>query len=900
MADSVEDNMAIWPFRKKAKEKRADKRVATEESRAGLSAESLNKRRAYTGEVSRLISGREIQNSPVLQRVRTHGGLAKELKTDAGDDPQAPVDPNADMTVNASSVVATALEKETRPEIEVGSRGDTSSYYFLNPISTASLASDHQRGSWQRPPTLRSKRTFNDSGILRRLSSNKKKKDDDDAREEKIKSMSAPTSNLRRPLTHSGGPIRRDHPKGYSQSDRDLVRRNLSNPHNRRSERPASQGAPTFPDTLPTFFTPLMERPAYRIKALDIFWPRPTIRCWDAARYMGGASDEILSRSNSRREKQPQPPGITEELANDNRRVNELADNLDSAGLRELMERDQRRRERKRKAEELRIQRRFELQAERQRREEEERMKEVNADVKEGNLNPFEDPAEIDDVGIGASSAGYDPGGPSRDPRKEDENPSPHSWLHDPSVERLHEDLNPEISRRNSESHLEDPTPIDDQEEPVIGTAKAVRLSQASMSPPASPKQEVRPISNISQITDPFREPTASTSEHTETDLPGLASNPKGGQGGTSTWKSFFRRSMGKNRHDSIDRGPETPSEFSNTSPDSLSRQALPTSVRSSLQRRSGTPVRTTSKFREELPELPISPPDSRLQSPVPVLFEDSAGDAAIAKGTDPTSTYTFSVVANTTAVNEPQIDDVIPKPKDGVPVHRQDSVGAPSIEGKAPSTVISQSMASIDSEGSWLSGKPAKRSSQNPASNPRHSASSLHRRFQDFSDSGEELGVTEDEYFSRLTPGLEVEDRSGHRRKPSSAAIASSESEGEQEEGHPNERRKWHYGDVARHPTVVHHAPRAKSREGLLNDYQDQSSLDGGLGESPESDVRSFDFAVEEISKSPDATANVDQGRRQHLRHISAGSAKLLDLGPRSSGENRRSLGSTKGSTKG
>ncbi|KAI9789849.1 MAG: hypothetical protein M1816_005766 [Peltula sp. TS41687] len=893
--------MAIWTFRRKAKkDKSADQRLTTEAGRTGASAGSLNQRPAYAAEDNRPISDRGIQDSPILRRV-IHG------EVDAGDNHQASVDTNTnpEMNMNASPLVATGLEneKETHPVIDVGTttRGETPSYYFLNPMSTASLASDTQRESWQRPPTLRTKRTLNDSGILRRISSKKKKKDD--AREQKVKSMSATTSNLKRPLTHSGGPIRREHIKGPSQSERDLVRRNLSSSHIRRPDRPLSQGAPAFSDTLPPSLAPLMEHPTYKIKALDILFPRPSIRCWDAARYMGGASTtDIPSRSNSRRQRPPQPARITEGFANDHRRVNELADDLDSGGLRELMEREDRRRERKRKTEELRIQKKLERRAERQKREEEKRTKEVNVE----NINPFEDPADMVDVGIGTSSTGFDPEGRTRDPRKEDENPSPHSWLHDPSMERLQGDMGPEMSHRNSESHLEDPTPIDDQEEPVIGTAKAVRLSQASMSPPTSPNMEVRPVSNISQITDPFREPTVSTSE--PTDIGSLGSSPKGGQGAASTWMSFFRRSTGKNRHDSIDRGRQTPSEFSNTSRDSLTRQALPASVRSSFQRRSGTPVRTTSKFREELPELPLSPPDSRLQSPIPVATENPVGDTSTRKETDSPNIYSSNVAANATAPNEPQTDMIIPKPKDGAPVHRQDSVDAPSIEGKAASTVISQSMASIDSEGSWLSGKPAKRISQNPAFDIRHSASSLHHRFQDFSDSGEELGVTEDEYFSRLSPGPEVEDqqqRIGHLRKPSSAAIASSDSEGDDQEEakggrpHVKEKRKWH-GGVARHPTVVHHAPRAKSREGLLNDYQEASSPDGGeLGDSPESDVRSFDYAVEEISKpSSNNIANVDQGRRQHLRHISAGSAKLLDIGPRSSTENRRSLGSTKSAT--
>lgn len=458
-------------------------------------------------------------------------------------------------------------------------------------------------------------------------------------------------------------------------------------------------------------------------------------------------------------------------------------------------------------------------------------------------------------------------------------NQSPLSWLHDPSMERLPKESLKDDAIPETEAELEAPSPGEDQEEAVIATAQPVRLSQLSISPPESPAAMIRPTSNISQVTDTFREPAAvSTIELSEGERRASSSvrgSPAAG------WMSFFRRSgTAKTKRDSNDRGRRTPSEFSNTSRESFTRQGLPTSVRSSFQRRSGTPVRTTSKFREELPELPMSPPDSRLQSPelagrnaAPVV---PSGTGAVSA----TGGAATEAAVTTTTTNKRNREDM--------PVQRHRSIEAPSIEGKATSTALSQSMASIDSEGSWLSGKPAKRISQTQPFMLRHSTSSIRPELQ--SDSGEELGVVEDEYFTRLTPGLEYDEHPRRIRKPSSTAIASSESEGEHMSGREREQGTWH-GGVGRHPTVVHHTARAKSREGLLNDYMaDESGQEQGrptpssgdvavVEESPLSEAGgSFDDKEPSVGK-----VDVETVRTRHLRHISAGSARLLEIAPRS-----------------
>lgn len=109
----------------------------------------------------------------------------------------------------------------------------------------------------------------------------------------------------------------------------------------------------------------------------------------------------------------------------------------------------------------------------------------------------------------------------------------------------------------------------------------------------------------------------------------------------------------------------------------------------------------------------------------------------------------------------------------------------------------------------------------------------------------------------------------------PAPAAIA-------QEEG------TWH-GGVGKHPTIVRQGPgkRARSKEGLLNDFQNaeesgESSPSGDSPESPENPYSSIQRAT-----------SVDLGKG-HARHISAGSARLLNLPPRSSIDMKRLSGSS------
>lgn len=282
-------------------------------------------------------------------------------------------------------------------------------------------------------------------------------------------------------------------------------------------------------------------------------------------------------------------------------------------------------------------------------------------------------------------------------------------------------------------------------------------------------------------------------------------------------------------------------------------------------------PRRTMSKFREDLPEFPISPPDSRVQSPeVP----STSAIAARRRSQMPSDLRVESLNSPAGA--------------------RSDSPVSPG----APTTnIMSQSLASVDSEASWLSGKPPKRASNR--SQLRSSvASSAVQKNEAFNASYEELGMADDEYFRRLTPQPDDRLRSGQisdllGRKASSTLIAldaAAESE-EEHETIPVQRQSSSEEEElvqtvpGRQPTIIHRQPRVKSTEGLLSFYTN----DKASSVEPSSTVNDADPHTPDSPSSETEPVMVQRAKsvdlgKHHVRHLSAGSAKLLDIHKRSS----------------
>jgi hypothetical protein len=205
-------------------------------------------------------------------------------------------------------------------------------------------------------------------------------------------------------------------------------------------------------------------------------------------------------------------------------------------------------------------------------------------------------------------------------------------------------------------------------------------------------------------------------------------------------------------------------------------------------------------------------------------------------------------------------------------------------LSAEVPPPVLSQSLASVDSEGSWLSGKPVKRGSGQMGRPLRQSQSSLGQHLAATSSETEENDVAEDEYFSQLTPAPEETRRSSSASamRKASSTIIDPAGEGEhspEPEVPPLPDRAgetWH-GSVGRQAMIVRHTSRAKSNEGLLNEFL----ADEAEPSSPEDegDAPDFEAPAEEFQDSPLMRARSVDYSKGHARHISAGSARLLDI---------------------
>jgi hypothetical protein len=149
----------------------------------------------------------------------------------------------------------------------------------------------------------------------------------------------------------------------------------------------------------------------------------------------------------------------------------------------------------------------------------------------------------------------------------------------------------------------------------------------------------------------------------------------------------------------------------------------------------------------------------------------------------------------------------------------------------------------------------------------------------QHFAAETAESDVVEDQYLNRATPAPEEPQRSS----PALAVrtVINLAGDGERSEEPevpplPEDRagETWH-GSVGRQATIISQTTRARSKEGLLNEYvADEPS-------SPEDEASPTDFeapADDDPAASLMRARSIDYGKG-HVRHISAGSARLLDI---------------------
>ena len=703
---------------------------------------------------------------------------------------------------------------------------------------------------FRRVPTLHNKRDGDD---LPRKSS-KKRRRDDHQREAEIKAMSN-FMPLRRatedwpvgqPARVDGRRVRTSFGLGFKGSSR-----HEWDKYNRSSDisLPA--------ESIHSSQSSDSEYISFRVSALEALAPRPTLRYATHPRpgVEGGDSGTRLARATSRQQKKLSAP-IPEATLKAHKRIHDLADELSASDLRELMERDQRRRERKRQRDQERLEQRLARRAEKQ------KAAEVEA-KREGRDSPAN--LERGVLGREAIGLGIDPTS---------------AVVTSSRIRQSDESL--KDKGKLQEGHLSTVSGEDSRPHPLAA------FHRTNSIPLQSPELPLSPVKPKTQPTQPLTSPRSRTSfirlklsrsstpqgsdiktEHS--DFPQKGPDTTGSKAPLS-WATFFRWG---NKHK---RRPAGPSSFSNTSRDSMQtapQAQVPPANFVPRRLSTGVPKRTMSRFREDLPELPLSPPDSRIQSP--------EADQAPSGATEPS--------ADANAITE----HVVFAPPDQVdrydtPTSEQRSMEAmrqtPSTFGHPDEPSVSpelqtMSLASIDSEGSWLSGKMSKK--RKPSGSlratpygPRPRAASEtdteHALDQD-NNTNEDMSITEDDYLARFTNS--PAERPSWNRKSTGDPRPSSDGEEE-----------THWGSVRGHqPQVVHShtAGRVKSREVLLKSFGEEGEIDaillGNTGDNGDDDG--------ETSGLQRATSiNLS---KEHVRHISAGSARLLSISPRSSVDTKR-----------
>lgn len=689
-------------------------------------------------------------------------------------------------------------------------------------------------GSIPRVPTLHHDNSGNKrkSGQqLPRKKSSKRRKEDHD-REAEIKAMSQfmPV----RPATDTwtaGRPMKRESVRAKRAF------------HRSWDEHPSSDISLPVPESIDTSMSSDSEQVSWKVSAFDALAPRPTLR-YSSHPIYGPANTSGPIRSPSSRKKLSEREPLPESALKASRRIDDLADDLDASDLRELMERDKRRREKKKEKERERVERRLARRAEKQRRQETEATR--GGTPPPQNLERGVLGRELPTTGPDSTSAVVTSSKrrPSHDsPRQRSKEASPEA---------------PPVNREDAPSPLDnfyrtDSIPAQSSTNIEVLQHEHERKPESTKQDPSSPRPSSPGLMNfIRSKKRRSRSPRQTGVEKIETNSPPSislkAEDAESGGGRTSDsgssrpWMSLFRWG-GKIRRGS------GPSSFSNTSRDSMLANPPPQPPASYVPRRvsGGIPKRTMSRFREDLPELPLSPPDSRVASPeaehipaepLPIIHDDTQ-----MRYDTPTSVRRSQEIMRATPSS----------------FHRDEMQSSPAPQ--------SMSLASIDSEASWLSGRVApKRASAGLRSSLQ--AQRIPSGNSDSSGRTDEA-IADDEYLNSVVPA-ELRRSSTGEARPSS----------DEEDGHD---ARW--GEVGHIPTVMHHRETMRSREGLLlQSFEDEKDIEKSSAKS--SDEGTFEEGVSPVEPQRARSVLLNKG---HVRNFSAGSAKLLDLSPRPSGENKR-----------
>ncbi|KGO65243.1 hypothetical protein PITC_072380 [Penicillium italicum] len=583
----------------------------------------------------------------------------------------------------------------------------------------------------------------------------------------------------------------------------------------RRADRYMSDISLSIRDSATSSTSDISDPCTYKVNAFAALTPRPVVRYVEAPRLQTARSGNPPPSSRQERERLQALPMSEDDFYCSKRRVNEIADSLDAGALRELLDRDRRRREKKQVDDQERLRRKLQDRADAQLAEEQKLQAATQIEPKpepeitQSGLSIAEVP-EPEDVALNEEIAAPQVDEPTAVASENE------SWL-------LQASKGSENTGRESRESSRVVGNIDDSsvrerrlaQRPSFAPSNDITMSRTTLSPSHSSVRHGINSPTQSQICGP-----SSTSDISRgVDSERRISDTSGRRGNSIT--SLFRRGSSRLKRTYKERFHDTTPEVSNTSHESFykiqtqSSHPPPSIIPPRILMPTGTVKRSQSKFTEHFGDEPLSPPDSRLQSP-----------------DIPEEVFESSLKQDETFLREPTPSPGMDIKNPNRSHHR--SWASDSMDTEADNVPLSQSLASIDSEGSWMSGQFFRRMSQKPSSPVRSNLNSFGRDSVEAPvDAPEEVELLDESRHlsdNILEPELEPE-------------VADSSA------SHPAER--WH-NEVGRRAVLVNPVVRPKSTQGMLRGFPSLTPL------SAEEDYIVEETTPLELQRIPSAKADI------------------------------------------
>ncbi|PKY03672.1 hypothetical protein P168DRAFT_297569 [Aspergillus campestris IBT 28561] len=593
----------------------------------------------------------------------------------------------------------------------------------------------------------RSKRSDGSPAVLKKRLS--KRKAYEIAREREIRLMASTPIDIPRRSTLPGEDFSMETPRGRL--------------YNRRSDRELSETNLSIRDSTASSLSEFSESYKFKVNGFSAWTPRPVIRYVEAPRIQTAKSQKTID--SGRKEKMPVVSASEENLYT-KKRINRLADGLDAGALRELLERDRRRTERQKVEDQDKLHRKLQRAADRQRAEAELNGVQTISEVPRGQVH-IQSLDDVDETGQDASKESKNQATGPRGPSE--------SWLHDSKDHPR--------SRYESMESVHVIGNIDDSSirEPKLGLRRSfapsqdMGMSRSTLSPSHSPSRRGFHSPTPSQVYGIGRESTSDVSRTVDSERR-LSDN---GSGRINTISSIFRRGSSRLKRRYRERFQDRSPEPSNASHESFFKP-----IPAKPYMRTGTIKRSQSKFTEHLGDEPLSPPDSRIQSPD--IPEEPADVSEPGNGRfDFAARSQYPILGSESDLQDASKDR-----------HRSWAGEILEDDMENDNVPLSQSLASIDSEGSWMSGQFLRRISHRKSNQARASVNSSRNVLVEGMPTGDAVS------------GKENIDRSDSRQEVSNAPTnATGAQEPDFEMIHPAEAEEaeetWH-DHIAKRPILV------------------------------------------------------------------------------------------------